>query len=368
MNHKILFLLHLPPPVHGSSIIGALIKDSQQVNDSFNCRYLNLLASQKVSDSGKLSLRKLFDFWKTFWSLRHELKYQKPDLCYFALTTTGIGFLKDSLLVFLLRIRGVRVIYHLHNKGIEKFSGSLLYRFLYRYVFDEAKVILLSERLYPDVSRYVSQNQIFICPNGLPDISRKVLKTKSLDKKDVKILFLSNLIESKGVLVLLDALEVLVRREIQFSLSIVGGIGDIDENKLNQVISQKSLTSVFRYLGSKHGGAKDKIFIEADIFTLPTYYSNECFPLVLIEAMQYSLPVISTFEGGIPDLVQDGVNGFLVPQKDVLALADRLEILIKNKELRTQFGVAGRKIYEENYTLSHFEQRLVSILSSTIDE
>lgn len=362
MKQKILFLLHLPPPIHGSSIIGFQIKESEQINGSFDCRYLNLLASKSVSDSGKISFRKLFDFLKTIWGLIHELVYQKPDLCYFALTTTGIGFLKDSLLVFLLRIGGVRVIYHLHNKGIEKFSGSLLYRFLYRYVFNGANVILLSERLYPDVARYVSRDQIFICPNGLPDISRKEINAKSLDKKNVNILFLSNLIESKGVFVLLDALEVLVGRDIQFSLSIVGGIGDIDVNKLNQVISQKSLTSIVRYLGSKHGGAKDNIFTDADIFTLPTFYSNECFPLVLIEAMQHGLPVISTFEGGIPDLVKHDQTGFLVPQRDVNELANYLEILILNPELRISMGQAGRKKYEREFTLAHFENRMIEIL------
>ena len=362
MKKKILFLLHFPPPVHGSSIIGALIKDSQQVNDSFSCRYLNLLASQKVSDSGKLSLRKLFDFWKTFWSLRHELVYQKPDLCYFALTTTGIGFLKDVLLVFLIKITGVPVIYHLHNKGIDKFSRSGIFRFLYRYVFNGSKVILLSELLYSDVSRYVNQSQIFICPNGLPITNSLVNIPSAWERNEVKILFLSNLIESKGVFVLLDSLVVLNRKNIQFSLSIVGGEGDINESRLNEAILERSLTSKVHYLGSKHGDAKNRVFKETDIFLLPTYYSNECFPLVLIEAMQYSLPVISTFEGGIPDLVEHNKTGFLVPQRDVNALAHYLETLILNPELRTSMGQAGRRKYESEFTQAHFENRLVQIL------
>ncbi len=64
--------------------------------------------------------------------------------------------------------------------------------------------------------------------------------------------------------------------------------------------------------------------------------------LVLLEAMQYSLPVVSTPEGAIPDVVDDGVTGFLVPQRDTSALADKLEVLIKDPDLRVKNGSRGK--------------------------
>ena len=78
--------------------------------------------------------------------------------------------------------------------------------------------------------------------------------------------------------------------------------------------------------------------------------------------MQHSLPVVSTFEGAIPDVVEDGVTGFLVPQKDPVALAEKLEILIRNPEMRNQMGEAGRAKYEREFTLERFERRMVEIL------
>lgn len=77
--------------------------------------------------------------------------------------------------------------------------------------------------------------------------------------------------------------------------------------------------------------------------------------------MQFSLPIISTFEGGIPDVVKDGINGFLVPQRDAQALADKLEVLIVNPLLRKEMGFAGRKLYEEKFTIEIFEKRLLEI-------
>ncbi len=99
---------------------------------------------------------------------------------------------------------------------------------------------------------------------------------------------------------------------------------------------------------------------------LPTYYPNECFPLVILEAMQHSLPVISTFEGGIPDMVKDGINGFLIPQRNVIALAERLELLVRYPQLRKQMGRDGRIKYENNFTLGIFEHKLLSILQDAI--
>ena len=69
-------------------------------------------------------------------------------------------------------------------------------------------------------------------------------------------------------------------------------------------------------MGRKYEKEKEETFAKADIFAFPTYYNNECFPLVLLEAMQHSLPVVSTFEGGIPDIVDEGEAGFLVAQKN----------------------------------------------------
>ena len=83
----------------------------------------------------------------------------------------------------------------------------------------------------------------------------------------------------------------------------------------------------------------------------------------IFEAMQFRLPLISTFEGAIPEIIEDGVNGFLVAQKDVIALANKLEVLIKDKELRSKMGAAAYLKFSNNYTLEIFENNMVKVLN-----
>jgi glycosyltransferase involved in cell wall biosynthesis len=226
---------------------------------------------------------------------------------------------------------------------------------------------LLSPLLYQDIKGFAKESDVYYCPNGIPETKlfhRKAIVTK--ESKVTTILFLSNLIESKGVYVLLDACVILKKRQIPFRCIFIGGDGDITANQFLEKVSQWNLKDEVEYQGKKYGLEKEDAFAEADIFAFPTYYHNETFGLVNLEAMQHSLPVISTFEGAIPEVAIDGVNGYLVPQQNVEAVADKLEILIRNPELCNEMGLAGKKMYEDKFTLEHSENRMLAILQDAI--
>ena len=126
------------------------------------------------------------------------------------------------------------------------------------------------------------------------------------------------------------------------------------------------MDGIVTYLGVKYGSDKEQCLKEADIFVFPTFYDKECFPLVLLESMQYGLPIATTSEGAIPEIVEEGVNGFIVPKKDAQALADKIEYLIKNPEIAQQMGKNGYEKYMNNYTLEIFEKNFVRTISQVI--
>ena len=363
-NNNILFLLHLPPAVHGVSIVGELIKKSKIINNSFEARYINLLVSRSIDETGKTKFLKLWRFFVSWFKLLFELIKKKPTLCYFALSNSGTAFYKDVALVSLLKLFRVKTVFHIHSKGIKKNESSRINNSLYKYVFKESSVIILSKYLYDDIKTFVSMEQVYVCPNGVKDIIKNNVPKPENKLGYMKILFLSNLIVLKGVFILIEACEILRRRGYNFSCDFVGGEGDVSAHQFKKEVEKRGLTETVKYLGKRYGEDKNKVYQSADIFVLPTM--NDCFPLVLLEAMQYGLPAISTVEGGIPDIVENNVTGFMVDQNNPVDLADKLEVLMNNDILRKKMGRAARARYEEKFTLQAFETRLQGILTELL--
>jgi len=360
---KLLCILHYPPPVHGSSLVGGFIKASHLINNHFTCRYINLGTSASVDEIGKNPAIKLLRYFSLIWQVQRALLFFRPELCYLTISSKGIGFYKDALIVLLVRVFNVKRVYHFHNKGVRINQERIFDNLLYKLVFKNADVIILSKYLYSDVQKYVPVDRVHYCPNGIPALELETGKLKNEGLGAVtEILFLSHLIESKGIFILVEALKLVKDRGLSFHCSMIGGEGDVTEEQMRKKIKAYGLTDYVDVIGKKYGKEKQLAFEKTDIFVHPTY--NDCLPLVLLEAMQQSLPIVSTPEGAIPDLVEDGVNGFLVSQKDPVALAEKLEVLIEETDLRQKLGAASYAKYEAKFTLERFEKRLTDILIS----
>lgn len=363
MKSRILFILHLPPPVHGAAMMGKYIHDSRRINDEFYCKYINLTTAKSLQDIGKGGIRKLWKFIcllakviKTVISFKPLLVYVTPNAC-------GGAFYKDFVVVQLLKMMGRKVVVHYHNKGVATRQDRWLDDKLYRRFFMGIKVILLADALYKDVEKYVSWEDVIICPNGIPE----TLIDEPSAERHIKVphlLFLSNLLVSKGVFVLLDACKILKEKGYSFICEFVGGeTAEIDAKCFNEAVKKRGLYEIVVYEGKKYGEEKSKAFSNADIFVFPTSYPSECFPLVLLEAMEHSLPCISTNEGGISDIIENGKNGYIVRKNDAVSLAERIAHLIDNPDEMTIMGRNGRAKFKQEFTLGRFEKKMVELLA-----
>lgn len=121
------------------------------------------------------------------------------------------------------------------------------------------------------------------------------------------------------------------------------------------------ISAVF-YHGRKYGYEKNELLSSADLFVFPTYYYNECLPLVIIEAMQKHIAVISTTEGGISDLIDDTKTGLQVKKNNALDLAEKMQMILENPELCRKMGESGFIKYKKEFTLGRFEQNFLDCL------
>ena len=358
---RVLFVLHLPPPVHGAAMVGQTIRESGMVADAFDARFVNLSASASLSEVGHVSLKKLTFLSRLLRQVRKEVGDFRPDLVCLTPTSSGPGLVKDCLVARSIRKHGPKVVLHFHNKGVSAHQDRFPYGFLYRSLFKDAKVILLSERLYPDIERFVARENAYFCPNGIDCVD-----VRSREKQSVPvILFLSNLLPDKGAVDLLDACKILVERGLRFSCRFVGApSAGLSAEDFARLAVERNLQSVVRFDGPLYGSAKWEALADADMLVHPT--RDDAFPLVVLEAMAAGLAVVGTREGGIPDEVEDGITGILCDKRNPSGLADAIGKLLEQPDVCREMGNAGRSRYEKLFTKTAFERRFVEILKQLV--
>ncbi len=352
---KVLFLVQLPPPVHGVSLMNTYIIESDIINKNFDFNVIDLRFVNSMDQLQKFSISKVLTVLKYCFEIAYKMLIFKPQLVYFTLMPTGLGFYRDAFYVFILKIFKTKIILHLHGKGIKKNTNNVVKKKIYKWVFSNTYIICLSERLTEDISDVYSGDP-FIVPNGI-EVQPKINGIINLSNKSIpQILFLSNYTRNKGILVLIEALSILKKQGYIFNARFVGAPFDITTEFLQKTIINQNLTEVVKIIGPLYDKNKFLEFQNADIFVFPTY--NDVFGLVNLEAMQYSLPVISTFEGSIPDIVIDNLTGFLVETQNAQMLAEKIAILLNDKDLRIKMGKKGYERFLNNFTLNHFESNM----------
>lgn len=372
---KILFILHMPPPVHGAAMVGQYIHDSQLINAEFDCRYINFTTAQSLEDVGKGGVKKLKTFLNLIKSIKKEIRAFNPDWIYITPNSAGKPFYKDFVIVqFCKYISKAGIILHFHNKGVKSKEKKFFDNLLYKRFFKNTKVILIAKPLQEDIQKYVSPQDCYICHNGIPQIHHIQPKREN---KIPHILWLTNIMRTKGLMEFVDALKILKDRGITFQADFIGGITqEITKDEFQQKLNENGLGDCTIYHGEKYGNEKDSFLQQADIFVLPSY--TEAFPLSILEAMQYSIPVVTNNVGGICDAIENGSNGILLGgnkpvieynlQADSKELADAIETLISNPDMRKTMGETAHKKYIESFTLESFYSKFHNVLQTIVND
>ena len=363
-NKKVLFILHRSPPMHGAAKVGDFIASSEKLHDKFECRFISIKSSDTISDIGKVSFKKLYLFVelyiKVFWTL---LSF-RPQIIYFTSSIRGVAFYRDLVVSTLWKTYmlfcTVDIFYHYHTKGVNEFvSSSARNLKLTSFFLQGVNIVLLSPILKNDFEKLHSFIGISYLPNGVENTLEdfefsKVIHKKFKEQESTHVLYLSNMIKSKGYFSVLKLAKQTKMEKIQYHFA-GGWQSEEDEKEFFDYIDQNELTDKVSFHGFVNGSEKRKLLEKAHLFIFPT--RNDAFPLSILEALSYGVPIISTDEGSIPYIV-DQRCGFVLSNGE--SLINALE-QAKNNLLNEKAAFYCRQRYLDNFSLKQFEDNLINL-------
>jgi glycosyltransferase involved in cell wall biosynthesis len=288
------------------------------------------------------------------------------DFVCYPLSFNRNAFLKDALLLGLARAFGVPTVLWAHGHGLAELrerSPCWLQHVIDRTIGKATAGIVLGERLRFTFEPYLPKERIFAVPYGIEPLP----PPDPVEKQPgaFTVLYLSNLIPEKGVFVLLEAIPKVLAQHPQARFVFAGSWWrEQDRLESNRLVQELGLANHAEFVGRVTGQAKWRTLLTADILAFPTFYHYETFGLVLLEAMQAGLPVVTTRRASIPEIIQDGVNGLLVEEQNPSDLAEKILQLAGDPGLRERMGKANRERFAAYYTHEHYGRRMIAVFEA----
>jgi glycosyltransferase involved in cell wall biosynthesis len=292
--------------------------------------------------------------------LLRSFKYDAVHVFFSLPTGALLPFLNLNGIPVIVSLRGSDVPgYDPHNRALQLSHRMLapLTRWIWRRADHVVAVCeslgQLARRTYPGL-RYT------VVPNGV-DLNLFHPRTGSRPSPvgPVRCIAVARLIERKGLGDLIRALAQLERG--RFHLEVVGG--GPDEQVLRDLAAALGVAGEIDFTGPLDRPEVARRYREADLFTLPS--SAEAFGNVFAEALASGLPIVGSSIGGIPDLVEHGTNGLLVPSGDIAALAGAIKYLADDPQLRAEMAQRNRAKAESNLQWSQVTRRYLSTYEAT---
>jgi glycosyltransferase involved in cell wall biosynthesis len=335
--------------------------------------HLDTRNPQPIEAIGALSVPDIFLGLRHALKLHRMLRHTQATDVLLPISQGRWGFLRDVVLVLVVRAHRRRLILHLHGGGLDAFyaaSGQIMRRVI-RSVFRQADAAwaLTSglERMFEGLvspSRVAHVENVTPAPPGCDGDGQR---QGAASESPFHVLYLANLVPEKGVFDLLDALHMIGSDASYWWVRIVGvGSNDVIEAVRSKIDAIGDAGARVEVIPGLYGDEKWAAYRAADVFVFPTAYPLEGQPLVLLEAMAAGLPIVSTPQGGIPETARHEREALLVPQRDVGGLAAALLRLASDADLRASLARAARERYTQRYRPERLRRDLQALLGSRV--
>lgn len=350
---NVLLIGPVPKPTTGVSLANQVVIDYLDKKDGFSTNYINTSFNRFDENLGSFSISKLL-FYLKLNVLSYKIFYS--DMVYITPGQTFYGVLKYAFFIFFTKLLRKELVVHIHGNHVCKEYATLegSKKQLYKKILSKTdKGIVLSEMLIGNMTPFLSKEKIFILYNFVEDYlfcneNRIDLKLKV---KEPKIIFLSNLMEEKGIFELLEALKLLEKEGFQYEAKIAGNIDSKNKKRVEAYF--KSLVNV-TYCGVVSGEEKKALLLWGNIFVLPTYYVMEGQPISILEAMATANLILTTNHAGIPNIFTNNINGYYIQKQSIESIATQIKIATLNYESSNSIRKHNFKTANEKYRVENF--------------
>jgi len=366
---RVLLAGHLPPP------IGGMATYYQSLMSSSLPERINLLFVQtsthnrEFPQSGRATLSNFVAAVKDCGRFFRAVVSHRPQICHIG-TSFGLSFVKHSICIVIARVFGNRVLIHPHcSLSALYLDRPRLWRWYFRQVIRLTQGVIALSSEWMQVSQIVPGTQVYFLHNAINLAPYRSIAQERLTRPQkncvVHILYMGNIGQAKGSFDLLKSAQWISSKGIEASFELVGSEmrpGELD--RLHQQIDAAGLSKVIKIHSPVLGAEKLACFQDADVFAYPSY--SEGMPMAVIEAMASGLPIVASNVGGLPDLVEEGVNGILVEPGHSDWLAAALLKIITDAQLRHSMQKKSAQIASEQYDIEHHVLKLVDIYAQSI--
>ena len=230
------------------------------------------------------------------------------------------------------------------------------------------KLIAVSDFTRRELLKYynVKEDKIRVIHNGVdihkfapPEDKAKVKQELGFSNKEFNILSVGRLYARKGLFTLIKSVSIVAKKYRNVKL-IISGKGQSNEmKKLVDYAKKLGIRSNILFTGYFPDAKLPKLYQAADIFAFSTFYEN--LPFAVLEALSSRLPVVTTNVGGIPEMIEDGKNGFLVPPANSAALSDRIIYLIENPAAASEMANQARETVENRFDWRLIVKKVIKV-------
>jgi glycosyltransferase involved in cell wall biosynthesis len=294
--------------------------------------------------------------------LKKIIKRSMPDIVHFQ--GTSPLFCIAALLI--QRKYSVIITMHgiLMRETRYRSEGNLILGILSRYI--ERYTVIKLEHLIvvaPQIKNIINirKNRTYVVPNGV-DLNEIEKVAPAIIEKEHLIMFIGSLVELKGVHILIEALRV-AKLSIPDIHLLVAGSGP-QEMRLKEMVLASGLNDNVSFLGYLTGEAKFSHIKAAMFLIVPSLW--ESLPIVVLEGMACSKAIVASNVGGIPYLIENRINGYLVEPGDVQDLAQKIILLLENDEVLVSMGKASLEKVRE-FTWENIARETFEVYSTIIN-